>query len=418
MSTGNGDIYDSSGDIKNIADLLSNLIARVGGADDAGRKSLNSVFGQKIIAHEISEFNGLFAYPADTRKLEPILNGSGTVGSENFMLKISTGTDADGSAIASSKRSLQYVPGHDGFAKFTAIFTPNAENSRQMIGLFDDLNGFAVGMEGSDFAIFRKRDGSIVETVTQSNFSEDALDGTGESGFNIDITKGNIFRINFGFLGFAIVSFEIFAGKTKQWIPFHIIDYPNNYTETHVTLPYIKLRASVENLGNTTDVIMRSGSVEAGIINGGGTAVSSRDFAFANSGTYASGTDTRIVVFHNKTTYGGISNRIESLLNYVSVATEGNKPVQIRLYKLALTPTGGTWIDKSINSTIETSIDTTIDVTGADLLLAFELSKAGQFFEYIEDLNIRMLPDDYIALTYTTTGAGDLNASIGWRELF
>lgn len=44
----------------------------------------------------------------------------------------------------------------------------------------------------------------------------------------------------------------------------HTIDYPNKYTETHITPPYLKLRAEVENFGNDTDVILRSGSVECG----------------------------------------------------------------------------------------------------------------------------------------------------------
>ena len=126
-------------------------------SDNANRNAVNTVFGQRVVAHEISAFNAVFAYPSDTRKLEGAIVGSGTITQENFMLKISTGTDVNGSALASSRRALKYQAGHEGYAKFTAIFTPDTDNSRQYIGLIVNLNGFAVGMEGSIFAVFRRR---------------------------------------------------------------------------------------------------------------------------------------------------------------------------------------------------------------------------------------------------------------------
>lgn len=386
--------------------------------DSSGMKSTNSVFGEHITAKRVPAFNSLFAYPSDTRKLEATTENGGTVTQENYMLKVSTGTATNGKAIASSRRALQYYPGHEGYAQFTALFTTEKTLNRQMIGLFDDLNGFAIGMEGEEFSIFRKRDGVIVETVTQENFSEDKLDGSGIN-FIINPKFGNVYRIRFGFLGFAVISFEVLAEKKDNWIPFHIIDYPNKHEETHITLPYLKLRAEVENLGNDTDIVLRSGSVECGIVDGGGLNVSSRDFIEENSFlSFVSGTNQRLIVFHNKSTYGGIQNRVETLLNIVTCAVEANKPVTINRWKLASAPTGGTWTDKSVNSLMEISFDTIIDLTGAELTLSFSLSKADKLFEIVESLNKRMLPGDYIAYTLTTEGSGDLELGQGWKELF
>lgn len=386
--------------------------------DSAGRNGRNSVFGQVVVGEEITQFASLFAYPPDSRKLVSTTANGGTVTQSNSMLNISTGTAVNGMAYASSRRALQYVPGKEAFAKFTTIFTLGRTQSRQMLGLFDDLNGFAVGMEGDKLAIFRKKGGSIVETVLQSDFNRDKINGTGKSKFNIDPSKGNVWKISFGFLGFANVFFEVLC-PVCGWILVHSIEYPNNNTEPHITLPYLKLGAVVENLGNNTDVIMKTASVEAGVVDGTGLKASTRDFTRPTTITgYTSGTNKPIIVFHNKATYGGVQNRMEALLNCISAAVDGTKNVSFGLYKLASAPTGGVWTDQSTNSALEYNTTATISLTNAEMLLPFDLSKNGQFFEIVDSLNLRLLPDEYAAFVFTTTGSGDMSLSIRWKELF
>lgn len=386
--------------------------------DQAGRNARNSVFGQLVIGEEITQFASLFSYPSDTRKLISTTANGGTVTQSNSMLNISTGTANNGMAYASSKRALQYVPGKEAFAKFTSIFTTGQIQSRQMIGLFDDLNGFAVGMEGNKLALFRKNNGAISETILRGNFNRDNINGTGKSGFNIDPSKGNVWRISFGFLGFANIYFEILTHNIG-WVLVHTIEYPNSQTTPHITLPYLKLGAMVENLGNVTNVVLKTASVEAGVVDGTGLLASTRDFTRGTSiSSYTSGTDKLIIVFHNKSTYGGVSNRMEALLNCVSAAVDGTKNVSFGLYKLEAIPTGGTWTDQSTNSALEYNTTAIISLTGAENLLNFDLSKNGQFFEMVDSLNLRLLPDEYAAFVFTTTGTGDLNFSIRWKELF
>lgn len=417
----NKEILSETKGLKESVDTINDTLENTSNpnTDDAGRKSLNTVFGQQITATEISSFNALFAYPSDTRKLITTLNGTGTAGQDNYMLKIGTGTGIDGSSIASSKRALQYRPGHEGYCKFTSIFTQGKANSNQRFGLIDELNGFAIGFAGTDFAVFRKRNGVMEEVITQLNFNRDTLDGNGKSGFLIDPTKGNVYRISFGFLGFATITFEILAGAENSWIPFHVIDYPNKFIETHITIPYLKLRAEVENTGNDTDINIWSGSVEVGVVNGGGSETSTRDFAFPlDNFAFTAGTNQKIVVFHNKDTYGGISNRIETLLRLVTAAVEANKSIIIKIDKLTQAPTGGTWNDISSNSVMEYSLDTVIDLTNKELMIPIAMSKTGNFFQLVESLNLRLLPGDYAAIIFSSTGVGDLSLAIRWSELF
>lgn len=332
------------------------------------------------------------------------------------MLKISTGTDIDGKATSISKRSLKYQAGHEGYCRFTAIFSEGIANSRQYGGLIDDLNGFAIGVEGAKFAVYRRRNGVFEDVVTQDHFNVDTINGLGDSEFELDYTKGNIYRVSFGYLGFADVNFEVMTDN--GWILFHRIKYLNRHTETHITLPYLKVSATVENFGNDTDISAYVGSVDAGIISNKEAKSSTRNFAFANSYETDADVNNYIAVFHNKTTFDGVENRIETLLSIVSAASEGTKTISIKRYRLATVPTGGTWTDISSDSVMEISEDSTVDLTGAELTTSFSLGKTGQFYQVVEPIELRMLPDDYICYVVTSGGASEIELGVVWKELF
>jgi hypothetical protein len=385
--------------------------------DYGGRVGRNSVFGQMIIGEEVTQFASLFAYPSNTRKLKVTTENGATATNADSMLVLNSGTNVAGRVWASSKRALQYVPGKEAYCKFTAIFTANILNNIQMIGLFDDLNGFAVGMKNGEFAIFRKKNGVIVETVTQLHFNGDTLTGNENSKCVIDVEKGNVFAIRFGFLGFANINFEI-MGNDGRWICFHTIKYAGSNTTPHISLPYLKIGAEVINAGNTVNATLKTASVEAGVVDGTGLTASTRDFTRSTGATYTAGNNQRYVVYHSKPTYGGVQNRVECLLNMISGSIDGTKIFTWDLYKLSAIPTGGTWVDNSPNGVMEVSYDTVINLTGAEKILPKQQGKSSDFFEIVESLNIRLLPDEYWAFVYSTTGAGDLSLGTRWKELF
>lgn len=189
---------------------------------------------------------------------------------------------------------------------------------------------------------------------------------------------------------------------------------------THIDLPYLPLRASNTNTGNTTNVRLQSGSIYCGTIDGGGCYdSSSREFSRKFSGTFIAGADTRIIVFHNKPTYQGVSNRIDDQLLRVGLATDGTKVVNISLYKLNTIPVGGTWTDvRTLDSNMEVSVDATVDLTGSELLMSWALGKTDSLNDDVHDLNLLLFPDEYAVFTYTSTGSSEINFTNRWSELF
>lgn len=390
-------------------------------SDQSGRNVINSIFGEGIVGNVEVVFSSLFCYQGDTRKLQSILNG-GTVSLADSMLKVNSGTGATSSAIASSRRSLSYKALKEGFAGFTAMFKNPVDNNKRYVGIIDDLNGFAVGMNGTKFSIFYKNNGSFVDIIPQENFNIDKLDGTGYEKFILNPEKLNIFRISYGYLGVAPITFEIFVNS--KWIPFHRLSFANISETPHIRIPYLKFRAYNVNEGNTINVELASGSIAVGVI---GTKddedVSSRDFTLSIPETTIAGASKRILLLHTKASYGGIENRVETLANLISGATDLNKSATLKRYRLTTTPTITTFQNVSVNSFMEYTTNATelasINLAGAEIGMPMEFGKVGNIFETdkIRSLNMRMLPDEYVVYVLETTGTGTFNLSVGWKEL-
>jgi len=359
-----------------------------------------------------------FAYQSDTRKLQSTLANGGTIANTDSMLVLGSGTSVNGSAIGRSRRSLPYKAGQEAFVFFTAMWDNPVINNKRFVGLFDNLNGYAIGYNGLDFGILRRKDSVDVEFTKQSDFHLDKLDGTGSSGFVLDKTKLNVFRISFIYLGGGSIKYWVLTDN--GWVNFHTIEYQNRNTVPHVSLPYLKIGIENVNSGNTTNVKVSSASVACGSIGGADKIVSSRVFSRKTSASITANVPNSILTFHLKQTYGTVpvENRVESLLKFLSIATDGTKNVTFERYKLAVAPTGGTWSDVSPNSMVEVNSTATVDLTGAELTFAVSLAKVDSKAFDLLDQEIRSLPNDYIVYVFQSTNTSEVSLTTSWEELF
>jgi hypothetical protein len=82
------------------------------------------------------------------------------------------------------------------------------------------------------------------------------------SGFQLDPTKGNIYRIVFQYLGFGMLTFYVENRYTGVFMPVHQIQYANSATVLSVTSPNYKLGFSIEN-STTTPITLAGASFSA-----------------------------------------------------------------------------------------------------------------------------------------------------------
>lgn len=391
---------------------------------NSGAKAITGLFGDTLVARRVPLFSANFSYPANTKSI--ILNNvnSGVVDYNDNLLRASTGVTTGSKGSVRSKRNLRYTAGRDAEGMFTAIFSAGVTGIEQRIGLFNDDDGFFIGYKGTEFSVTRRKASEADEVISQSNFNGDTLDGDGDSGYILDPTMINIFRITYGYLGTAEIKYQIqitIDGVT-QWLTFHTIDRRNKFTTTSISVPYLPLSMEVENGVTTENVVIQTGSVYAGVFDGAPDDRAARFFSANANGTSITGVGQRLAIFHNKPIFQGLENLIEAVLVYFTAGVESNKPVTINIYKLPdQTDATGAWVDVDVdNSTFEYSLDATIDLTDAELMVSFALGKTESVQALIGDLFINLLTDEYAGVTIDNAigGTADVNTTFRWKELF
>lgn len=386
--------------------------------DGAGRQGMNTIFGDAITAERQTQVNVQFQYNLATYDVTTATVDTGTATQSDHNAIVSTGSGVSGSATIQSIDSLRYIPGHEGYAHFTTLFGTPVAGVTQKIGIYDDENGFFIGFMGEDFFIGRRRD-TVDYVVLQSEFNLDKLDGSGTEGLNIDFTKGNVWRITYGWLGYAVIIFEVMESD-GTWTAFHKIEYPNANTETNIGNPVLPMRMKIMKTDGaaTADVTMKTGSWNAGIVNGLSECCNRYQSFAATATITATNSLTNIFTLKSISSFQTLTNKIRTRILFLSAACDGNKLVSIRLIKnavLALTATY-TYIDSG-NSTIQ--YDTTATtLSGGTTLCTLQLGKTDSKTVDLDGLFITMYPDDILTFAAISPLATDVSISTRWAEEF
>lgn len=166
--------------------------------------------------------------------LVTVTSGSGgTATATGGMATFAATTAASSFAKGVTANTTVYTAGAEMYALFTAAFTGTGSGtSYHRIGLYDSNDGFFIGYEAGTFGVTIRKGGSDVQTA-KSSWSEDDLTGGASSKFTrggspeaIDLTKLNVFRIRFGWVGSAPIRFEVIS-PDGEWVTFHKILQPN-----------------------------------------------------------------------------------------------------------------------------------------------------------------------------------------------
>jgi len=202
--------------------------------------------------------------------------------------------------IKETKRVFPYQPGKALEILATFCMEPAKTNLRQRIGYFGANNG--VFLEQDDDTVYlvirSKSSGSVVENrVAQSSWNVDKLDGTGNAGITLDVTKSQILFIDIEWLGvgsvrcgFVIDGAFVFAHK------FHHANTSdlNVSNGTYMTTACLPVRYEITNTGATsgastlkqicTSVISSGGYVPRGLNHVAGRGLAY--YTFSSAGTF------------------------------------------------------------------------------------------------------------------------------------
>lgn len=183
--------------------------------------------------------------------------------------RIGVANTTAGKRVRQTFSRWNYQPGKGHLIYLTGILGDGGVGLTQEIGYGDDNDGLFFQVAEGVLGVVRRSNvtGSPVdETIAQSDWNLDKLDGTGPSGLVLDLAKTHLFVIDFEWLGVGQVRYGIFFDGDIHYC--HTFDHTNDLGEVFMSTPNLPCRYSIENDGTgaaaTLDHICTSVMVEGG----------------------------------------------------------------------------------------------------------------------------------------------------------
>lgn len=235
--------------------------------DTVGLGVAQDIFGHVQIVQPYNQVEMRLDDAAYASFIDSAVVGTGTVTQASGLVSLTTGTGTTGSAIISSKDSVEYRPGVGIFGAGTAVFVSNGVGCTQRVGLSDDTsftNSVTFGYEGSSFGIRYTRGGSQVAFVAQSSW-DDPCDGVAANTLftrggvkeALDPSKGNLYRVLAGLFGFAGFVCQVWSPDNK-WITVYTYKHINANAVPVFTSNSLKVVLAATKTSGVSSFVLKS----------------------------------------------------------------------------------------------------------------------------------------------------------------
>ncbi len=271
-----------------------------------------------------------------------------------------SGLDTNGYCIHQTKRYHHYMPGKSQLVYSTFNFGEAQQNVTKRTGYFDDRDGifFEQAPNGTLSFVIRSYTSAGIGTserrVPQSQWNKDKLDGNGVSGFNLDITKTQLFFTDFEWLGVGRVRCGFSMNGLN--IIAHEFYNSNVLPTVYMSNPNLPVRCEVRNSGTQVGAGGSFIQICSTVMSEGGYVEAGREFSHATPlRVVGVGTTVPIIAIRLKNSFKGYPNRATVKLEDISVFTNGAN-VRYEVVKLRSSVginTTGTWISENDESVVE-----------------------------------------------------------------
>ena len=197
-----------------------------------------------------------------------------------------------GTRVRQTRQRFNYQPGKSMLVFMSFKMHATTSGITQREGMFDESNGLFVEDNGTGYRFVRRTytSGAAVDNaVEQSSWSLDALDGSGNSGYTLDLTKTNILAIDYEWLGVGRVRMGFVIDG--EIIYAHEFLNANSLSVVYMSTPNLPLRSEISNDGTgaaatitqiCSTVISEGAQNDLGIIRWASTAGTHIDMATEN----------------------------------------------------------------------------------------------------------------------------------------
>lgn len=233
---------------------------------------------------------------------------------------------------------------------------------------------------------------------------------------DLDVTKGNVYQVQFQYLGFGEITYKISNPDTGILETVHIIQYSNKNIVPNIGNPTFRIGWVAINEGNTTPVTLSGTS--AGMFNEGKIDLHEQPRSVVSPDTTV-GTSNfiNLVTLRNRLVLGTKRNRAETLILSITGLTTSAKGATVEL--VALPTFGGelnfSYVDKS-GSSSEVATDA-VSVTGGRVIESFPVTTSGARID-LKELEIFLFPGEAltIAAKIISGASSEVEVSLNFVE--
>jgi len=454
--------------------VTGNVNATISG--DVSVAEMNpDAFGRQRVSELFTLGDYKHIYALDPNFLDSVGNG-GTVTfvPDQAAAVLTTSSNTASYAIHQTKFYHHYQPGKSQLIYSSVNFRAPNRNVTKRTGYFDDRDGIYFEQVGSDTA-----DGSTVSTTTQtlnwvirtyvggspseatfnttvnglaytykrrvpqSEWNVDKCDGTGASGFKLDITKTHLCWIDFQWLGVGRVRCGFV--HNGELITAHEYYHSNVLPTVYMSNPNLPVRCEILNTGTTPGGAFDQ--ICSSVMSEGGYTESGIDWSIATTPrTTPTPGQTRfpLLAIRLKNTFQGYPNRLSVRPNSLGLYAETNS-ILYEVVKfssaasLSTTDVGGlVWTSADSNSGVEYCVNATsfISANGDRFASGYVPSGSSQNSlspvasgtltaakKNIISQNIDSTGSEVYVVVVSTINAGNqitanVAATIQWREIY
>jgi hypothetical protein len=336
------------------------------------------------------------------------------------------------SVIRETTKVFSYQPGKSLIVMNTFVMASSTTNLRQRVGYFGQDNGIYLQLDGGVLSFVERTlvNGSpSSETIVPlSAWNGDKLDGTGPSGFTLDITKAQILWTDIEWLGLGTVRTGfVINGK---FIICHSFHHANLIASTYITTASLPLRYEITNKA-ATGVSKTLKQVCSTVISEGGYELRGAQQSIGTTITAPKSLTTAGTLYPVASIRLKASpNRLDAIaiLTALSIMGTGTGIYKWQVITGGTTSGGGAWQTTGLDSAVEYKLDGTSITGGRTMAEGFftsnvqsattiDVLKEALFKFQLERDSLTGTPYELILAVTASTDTELVYGSLDWEEI-
>ena len=216
-------------------------------------RTSSDAFGRLRSANPETLFDSKFVYDKMPSLWDEKIHGAGTSTYDQSNACINmTVSGSSQSVTRQTKSYFNYRTGKSQLFVFTGILGSAVSNLTRRIGAFDSNNGLFFELQDSTLSVVVRKNGTDTK-ISQSSWNIDKLDGTSDSRITLDLSRVQIFVIDYQWLGAGQVRFGFYIDDRLHYC--HAKYHANRSTSVYTSNPNYPIRYEISSTGGSGTLV-------------------------------------------------------------------------------------------------------------------------------------------------------------------